>query len=179
MRAVQGLLDGSSLIVSRRQQMKQGDEGAFKLCPSAGAECRRRKALPHNGVADVAGDKEGRSAANTPALGHEVVQEDTEQTGCQQLTQNQKNLDPAEGVVITVNPTRETPDRLEEGHADRQELLRGIVEHFVLFVGQVDEFRPGQQLHDHRGGDHWRYPKLHNGSLVRCENDAHPIKWVC
>ena len=66
---------------------------------------------------------------------------------------------------------REVPvdlgDRFDEDHRNDDDLLRPLVDPFVLVVGEVevDDLRAGEQLHDDRPGDDRADPEVHERAL--------------
>ena len=66
--AVEGLLQCSGLVVSREEQVEEGDEGSFEFRSSTSVDGSGRKRLPDDRLADVGRDKERDSRAETIAL---------------------------------------------------------------------------------------------------------------
>ena len=57
----------------------------------------------------------------------------------------------------------------------------GTTEQSTVLLGakvNVNEIRASEQLHDHSGSDDRRVSKLHEGTMVRRQNDTHPIQGV-
>ena len=83
--AVEGLPQSLDLVRACSQQMEEGDDGSFKLCPSPGVDGGRAERLPHDGLADVGGDEEGYARAKPIALLKQLVQQEHNQASTHKL----------------------------------------------------------------------------------------------
>ena len=71
---VEGLLERSHLVVSRRQQVEQGDDGALELGAAARIYRGRTERFPNDCLANVGGNEERDARAKTVAFLEQLVQ---------------------------------------------------------------------------------------------------------
>ncbi len=86
--SVEGLLERADLVVSGGQQVEQGNDGALELGTAAGVDGGRAERLPHNGLANVGGNKQRDTRAQAVALLQQLVQKQHNQTSNKQLHNN-------------------------------------------------------------------------------------------
>ena len=62
---VESLPESPDLVLSGGQEVEQSDHGALELSAPAGVDGGGAEGLPDDGLADVGGDKQGNSRAET------------------------------------------------------------------------------------------------------------------
>jgi len=83
--AVEGFFEGADFVVAGGEEVEEGDDGAFELCAAAGVDGGGREGFPDDGLADVGGDEEGDARAEAVAFLEELVEEEHDQAGDEQL----------------------------------------------------------------------------------------------
>ena len=76
--------------------MEKSHYRSFKLGPGIGTEGNGREAAPENVFAYVAGNEEGNTMAKAIALLQEVIQEDTNESGNEELEDDKRAIDIAD-----------------------------------------------------------------------------------
>ena len=82
---VESFTESSNLVLTSGQKVEQSDDGTFEFCASAGVDCRRAEGLPHDRFANVGGDKQRNTRAETVTLLEQFVEQQDDQTGNKQL----------------------------------------------------------------------------------------------
>jgi hypothetical protein len=122
--AVEGLLEGKLLVGPCDQKVDKGDDGTLELGTSAGVNGSGRESLPDDRLADVGGDEEGDTTAETVALLEELIEEDDDKSGGKKLD-NEENADTSTEVGgLTVETGQNVNAGLAEGQDDGKELGR-------------------------------------------------------
>ena len=62
---VEGLSQGPDLVLARGEEVEQRDDGPLELGAAPGVDGGGGEGLPDDGLADVGGDKQGNSRAET------------------------------------------------------------------------------------------------------------------
>jgi hypothetical protein len=89
---IKGLLQRPRLVTPSEQQMEKTNYGALKLWTAASVYSGGRKCLPDNILANIRGNKEGDSRADTVALLKHFIEENDNHAGCAEL-EDQENDD--------------------------------------------------------------------------------------
>lgn len=87
--AVEGLLQGTGLVGAGEEQVEESDQGTLELGAVADVVGGGAESLPEDGLADVSGDEERDTRSQSVTLLQELIQEDNNDTGNNQL-ENQK-----------------------------------------------------------------------------------------
>jgi len=125
--AVEGLLEGKLLVGPGDQKVDKGNDGTLELRTSAGVDGGRRESLPDDRLADVGGDEEGDTTAETVALLEELIEEDNNQSGGEKLD-NEENTDTSTEVRgLAVKTGQDVNAGLAEGQDDGEELGRSAL----------------------------------------------------
>lgn len=146
--AVEGLVQGTLLVGPGQEQVEQGDDGTLELGATASVNGRGGECLPDNGLANVGGNEQRDTAAETVALLEELIEQNDNETSNNQLD-NQENTDTSTQVAgLAVETSQDVHTGLTEGKDDGEQLLGGLVE---LTVGlevkvDVDEVGTGKEL---------------------------------
>ena len=112
--AIEGLLERAHLVVARGQQVEESDDGALELGAAAGVDGRRAKGLPHNRLADVRGNEERDARAETVALLQELVEQQHDETGDEELHDDEEADGEADLARLAVHARHDVDDRLAD-----------------------------------------------------------------
>lgn len=113
--AVESLLERNSLVGPGEEQVDKGNESTLELRTTASVNGGGRESLPHDRLADVGGNEQRDTAAETVALLEELVEEDNDQTSDHQLN-DEENADTSTEVRwLSV----ETGDDIDDGLTER------------------------------------------------------------
>lgn len=136
--AVEGLPQGTLLVLPRQQEMEESDNGSLELGTTAGVDGRGREGLPDDGLADVRRDEQRDSATKTIALLQQLIQQNDNQTRNDQL-HDQQNADTSTEVAgLAVETGKDIDTGLAKGQDDREQLLGGLVQFAVGLQVEVD-----------------------------------------
>ena len=178
--AVEGLLDALPLIGTRDDEVEEGDEGALELGAAARVDRRRRERLPHDGLADVGRDEERDAGAEPIPLLEQLVEDDDDDAGDEELQDDQDRVARAQLAHVTIHARDDVRHRLTHRDQDPKELLSAREECTVFLEAlvDVDDLGAGEQLHDQAGSDDGRDAQLHERPSVRGEQHTHPVERV-
>jgi hypothetical protein len=158
----------------------ESNERTLELRSTTSVDGGGGEGLPHDGLADVGGDEQRDTAAETVALLEELIKENDNQAGDHELD-DEENADTGTEVRRLSVETRDNVyDGLAEGQEDGEELLGGLVE---LAVGlqvevDVDQVSSSEELEDHAGGDDGRDTQLHQRSPVTGHHHTQPVERI-
>ena len=175
--AVESLLERNSLVGPGEEQVDKGNESTLELRTTTGVDGGGGEGLPHDGLADVGGNEERDTAAETVALLEELVEEDNDQTSDHQLD-NEENADTGTEVRgLSVETGDDIDDGLTERQENSEELLGGLVELAVRLEVEVDvdEVGSGKKLEDHARGDDGGDTQFHQCSSVTRHHHSQPV----
>ena len=114
------LADGLQLVGPRDEQVDEGDECPLELRPAPGVDGRGREGLPDDGLADVGGDEEGDAGAQAVALLQQLVQDDDDHAGGEQLLDDEDGVTGAQRVEVAVHARHHVGNRLAHGDQDAE-----------------------------------------------------------
>ena len=145
-----------------------------------GRAAHRREGLPDDGLADVGRDEERDAGAEAVALLEQLVEDEHDDAGAEELQDDQRRVAVAQLRHRAVHAGCDVGDGLADGDDDAKELLGALEEHAVLLeaVVDLDDLGARQELHDHAGRDDRRDAQLHQRAAVGGEDDAHPVERV-
>ncbi|CAG1994388.1 unnamed protein product [Fusarium graminearum] len=175
--AVESLLESSLLVGPGEEEVEEGNNSTLKLGATASVDSGGRESLPHDGLADVGGNEQRDTAAQTVALLEQLVEEDNDHTGNNQL-EDQKEDDTSTKVGGRSVETGEDVDSGGTGGEDEsQKLLGGLVK---LSVGlevkvDVDHVGASEELENHARGDDGGDTQLHQSTTVTRDNHSQPV----
>lgn len=175
--AVESLLERNSLVGPGEEQVDKGNESTLELRTTTGVDGGGGEGLPHDGLADVGGNEERDTAAETVALLEELVEEDNDQTSDHQLD-NEENADTGTEVRgLSVETGDDIDDGLTERQENSEELLGSLVELAVRLEVEVDvdEVGSGKKLEDHARGDDGGDTQFHQCSSVTRHHHSQPV----
>ena len=87
---VEGLLESARLVVPGEEQVEEGDKGTLELWAATGVDGVGGESLPDDVLANVGSDEKGDTAAETVALGEQLVEEDNDERGRDKLENEEK-----------------------------------------------------------------------------------------
>lgn len=83
--AVEGLLQGTGLVGAGEEQVEESDQGTLELGAVTDVVGGGAEGLPEDGLADVGSDEERNTRSQTVTLLQELIQENNDDTGNNQL----------------------------------------------------------------------------------------------
>jgi hypothetical protein len=119
--AVEGLLEGARLVVPGEEEVEEGDDGALELWSTARVDRRRRKGLPDDRLANVGGDEERNARAEAIASLEELIEEDDEKGGDDELDDEQEADAIAEVLGLAVETAEDVDEGLTKGDEQRKD----------------------------------------------------------
>jgi hypothetical protein len=125
--AVESLLEGKLLVGPGDQKVDKGNNGTLELGTSASVNGSGRESLPDDRLANVGGDEEGDTTAETVALLEELIEKDDDQSGGKKLD-NEENANTSTKVGgLAVETGQDVNAGLAEGQDDGKELGRSAL----------------------------------------------------
>ena len=146
--AVESFVQGTLLVGPGQEQVEQGDDGTLELGATTGVDGSRGEGLPDDGLANVGRNEKRDTAAETVALLQKFIQQNDNQTGHNQLD-DQENTDTGTEVTrLAIETSQDVDTGLAEGEDNGEELLSSLVQ---LAVGlevkvDIDEVGTGKEL---------------------------------
>jgi len=148
---VESLLESALLVGPGHQEVEESNDGTLILGATAGIDRGRREGLPHDGLADVGSNEKRNTATKTVTLLEELVEENDDHTGDNQLKDEEEDDTSAELARGAVK----TSEDIDSGGTDREDegekLLSGLVELAIRLEVEVDVNHVGarKELEDH------------------------------
>ena len=93
--SVECLLQGVELVLLSNQEMEESNDGAFKFGSLLCSDCDWRERLPQDDFANVSGNEQGDTTAETVSLLQELVKKDDDDASGGELHNNQDGVDVA------------------------------------------------------------------------------------
>jgi len=112
---VEGLLERTSLVVPSEQEVEQGNDGTFEFGATASVDSVGGEGFPDDLLADVCSDEQRDTGSETVALGEKLVKEHDDQTGGNELKDEQKADTGTEGRRRAVKTGEDVDGSLSEG----------------------------------------------------------------
>merc|ERR550525_14566 len=141
---VESLAQSTHLVLPCGQEVEEGNDGALKLCASAGVDGGGAESLPDNRLADVGGDEQGNPAAKTVTLLEKLVQQQHNETGHKQLDDDQQTDTSADVTRVSVHTSQHVHNCLSNSDDHAKELLGAVEEGPVL--GGVSHLDQGSSV---------------------------------
>lgn len=175
--SVEGLLKSTLLVGPGHEKVEEGDDGTLKLGATASVDGGGREGLPHDGLADIGGNEQRDTAAETVALLEELVKEDNNHASNDQLEDQEEDDTGTEVGGRAVEAAEDVDGGGAGGQDESEELLGGLVQ---LAVGlevkvDIDHVGTGEELEDHARGDDGGDAQLHQGSTVARNHHSQPV----
>lgn len=176
--------------------MEESNDGSFEFSTLVGLNGDWWEWFPNDGFADVGGDEEGNTRAESVSLVEEFVKKKDNNTSDGELDDDEDSVSSAEVAEVTVHATPNISNGFTEGNDESQNYIGNSSLRYnwggdITFLGSfvqnsvfldilvdIDEFGTSEKLHDHTSSDNWANTKFHQGSSVGGENDSHPVKRV-
>ena len=113
------------LVAPGDEEVEEGDDGALEFGSAAGVDGGRREGLPDDALANVGGDEERDTGAQAVALLEELIEENDDETGNNEL-QNEEEADTrAEVAGLAVETGQDVDGSLAEGKNDSENYTPG------------------------------------------------------
>ncbi|GMT25660.1 hypothetical protein PFISCL1PPCAC_16957 [Pristionchus fissidentatus] len=177
--SVEGLTESTDLVVSGGEEVEEGDDGSLEFGSAASVHRSGRERLPHDRLADVGGDEERNSRAETISLLEQLVEQQHNETGEHELDNDEQADSGANVGRLSVESRSDVHDGLSDSDHHSEELLGSVEEGAVLGgVSDLDDLGSGEELHDQTRGDDGRDTELHQGSPVGGHDDAQPVERI-
>lgn len=113
--AVEGFLEGASLVIPCEQKVDEGDDGTFEFRSTTGVDSVGRKGLPNDRLANVGSDEKRDTGTKTVALGEELIEEDDDEGGRNELKDKEKTDTRAERGGGAVKTSQDVNGSLSKG----------------------------------------------------------------
>lgn len=177
---VEGLLECNSLVGPGEEQVNKRNQSTLKLRATTSVDGGGGEGLPHDRLANVGGNEERDTAAETIALLEELVKENDNQTSNHQLDDEQDADTGTKVGWLSIKTRDNVDDSLAKGQENGKELLSGLVEFAVRLEVKVDvnQVGSGKKLEDHARGDDGGDTQLHQRTSVTRHHHAQPVERV-
>ena len=134
--------------------MEESDNTALEFCSTANVDCRWTKGFPNDGLTDIGGNKQRDTRAKTVTFLQQFIEQENDETGNEQLNDNQKTNTGTNLRWHTVHAGHDIDNGLSDSNDHTKEFLCSVEESTVLrAITDLDDFCTGQQLHDQTWGD--------------------------
>jgi len=176
---VKSFIESADLVLLGGQKMEKSDDGTFEFSSSADVDGSRGEGFPDDGFANIGGDEERDTGAETVALGEKLVEEEHDHSSDKQLDDDQRADASSHLSGVAVHAGQNVDNSLAESH-DHTEKLLGAREKSSFFgsITDFNDFRACEQLHNKTGSDNWRDSKFHKSTTVGSENNSDPVKGI-
>ena len=118
--APEGLAESAALVVPGEEEVEERDDGALEFGAAAGVDGRGREGLPDDGLADVRGNEEGDAGPEAVALLEELIEEDDDEGGRDELDDKQEADAGAEIARLAVHAGEDIDRGLTEGEDESE-----------------------------------------------------------
>lgn len=136
--AVECFMKSALLIRPGEEQVEERDNSSFEFRSTTSVDGGRRESFPDDRFADVGCNEQGNAASKSVALLQQLVEENDDKTGNNQLN-DQEDTDTSTKIAgLTIETGKDIDTRLAEGQNDRKELLGGLVEFAICLEIKVD-----------------------------------------
>jgi hypothetical protein len=125
--AVEGLAKRAKLVGPGDEEMEEGDDGAFEFFAAAGVDGGGREGLPDDRLADIGGNEERDTRAQTVAFLQKLIEENDDKASKDKLHNEEETDARAEIAGLTVQASEDEHASLAEGEDNREELLSRLV----------------------------------------------------
>ena len=128
--------------------MEQSDDRTLELGTTASVDGRGRECLPNDRLANVGRDEERDTTSKAITLLEKLVKEDNNQTGNNQLDDQQNANAGTEIAGLAIETSEDIDTGLTERKDDSKQFLGGLVEFTVGLEVEVDidEVGTGKEL---------------------------------
>ena len=121
--SVESFVQSSNFVLFGGEKVEESNDGAFEFSSSADVDCSWRERLPDDSFANVGGDEEGDSGAETVAFGEELVEKKDNHSSDEELDDDQRADSSSHLSGIAVHAGQNVDDSLAKSHDHTEELL--------------------------------------------------------
>lgn len=114
----------TDFVLSGGQKMEQSNHGSFEFGSTAGVHGGGGEALPHDGLADVGGDKEGNSRSQSVSFLKQFVQEQHDQTSHKELDDDEQADSGSNVGGFTVHASHHVNDSLAKSNDHTEHYIK-------------------------------------------------------
>ena len=136
--AIEGLTECKLLVRPGDEKMHKCNDRALELRSAASVDSRRRKGTPNDRLADVCSNEQADPAAQSIPLLQQLVQQNHNNRGGQELDDQQYANTCAEITGKAIETSEDEDAGIAKGEDDGEEFLGGLVEFAVGFEVEVD-----------------------------------------
>lgn len=136
--AIEGLLEGANLVVSGDQKVEQSNDSSFEFRSTSSVNSGRAESLPDDGFANVGGDEERNTRAETISLLQEFVQNQDDDTSNKQLDDDNESEADTEFRNGSVHAGENVGDGLTDGNNHTEQFLGSLEEFSIRLDALID-----------------------------------------
>lgn len=175
--SVESLLEGTLLVGPGHQEVEEGDDGTLELGTTTSVDGGRRESLPHDRLANVGGNEQRNTTAETVSLLQELIEQDDNHTGNDKLEDQEEDNTGTKVGGGTIETGEDVDGGSTTGEDEGKELLGGLVEFAVGLEVKVDvdHVGTGEELENHARGDNWCNTQLHQSSSITRHHHPQPV----
>jgi hypothetical protein len=132
--------------------VEEGDDGTLELGTATSVDGSGGESLPDDGLADVRGNEERDTAAETVALLQQLIEKNDNQAGNDQLHDQEDTDTSAQVTGLAIEPSEHVDTSLTKGQDDGKKLLGSFVQFTVGLKVKVDidQVSSGEKLIDRK-----------------------------
>lgn len=179
-RAVESLEKSRELVGTNVKKVEESDDCALEFRAVRTSDSNWREGLPNDSLANVRSNEDRDSRADTPTDLKELIKQQNDDAGNEQLEDDQDSITSTNLLDVTVHAGENVSDGLTQSDEDTKDLLSRSEELALLLVRLVNlkDTRAGQELHDNTGGDNGGNTELHQSTTVGSEDDTNPVEGI-
>lgn len=117
----ESLTKSTALVVPCEEKVEEGNESTLEFWSTTGVDGGGRECLPDDGLANVGGDEERDTGAETVALLKEFVEENDNESGDDELNDQQEANASAEVAWLAIKTGKDVDGRLTKGDDQRKD----------------------------------------------------------
>lgn len=157
--------------------MEQSNDGTLKFGATACVDGGGRESLPHDGLADVGGNEQRDTTAETITLLEKLVEENDNHTSDNELEDQEEDDTGTEVRGRTVETSEDVDSGGTGGENKGKELLGRLVELAVGLEVEVDFDHVGasEELENHARGDDGGDTQLHERTAITRHDHSQPV----
>jgi len=144
-------LESVELVRLGEEEVEHSNDSTLELSALVGPDGNRGEGLPEDLLADVGGDEEGDTRAETVSFLEELVEHQDHESGKEKLSNNEDRVDESELSNGSVHSTEKISKSLSKSDEEAEE-FRGSLVKLSVFLGlhvDVDDLGTNKELHDH------------------------------
>jgi hypothetical protein len=121
--SVESLVESSNFVLFGGEKVEESNDGAFEFSSATDVDCSWREGLPDDRFANVGGDEEGDSGAETVAFREELVEKKDDHSGDEELNDDQRADSGPHLSRIAIHASQNVDNSLAESHDHTEKLL--------------------------------------------------------